>query len=87
MSDVARRALLDADRALRREGLGAVPVHEILEEVLFDLPEGELQATARVASHAMRHAFELEVPLVVGVEAGANWADLQPVTLDDQPRS
>ncbi len=87
VSDVARRALLDADRALRREGLGAVPVHEILDEVLFDLPEAELQATARVASHAMRHAFELEVPLVVGVEAGANWADLAPVTLDDQPRS
>ncbi|MBL0215349.1 MAG: hypothetical protein IPQ07_15865 [Myxococcales bacterium] len=87
VSDVARRALLEADRALRREGLGAVPVHEILDEVLFELPEAELQATARVASSAMRHAFELEVPLVVGVEAGANWADLQPVRLDDQPRS
>jgi DNA polymerase I-like protein with 3'-5' exonuclease and polymerase domains len=29
----------------------------------------------------MRHAFELEVPLVVGVEAGKNWADLEPVRL------
>lgn len=79
VSDVARRALLEADRALRREGLGAVPVHEILDEVLFELPEAELEATARVASAAMRHAFELVVPLVVGVEAGPNWADLQPV--------
>jgi DNA polymerase I-like protein with 3'-5' exonuclease and polymerase domains len=25
----------------------------------------------------MRHAFELEVPLVVGVEAGKNWAELE----------
>jgi DNA polymerase I-like protein with 3'-5' exonuclease and polymerase domains len=30
----------------------------------------------------MRHAFELEVPLVVGVEAGPTWADLEPVQLD-----
>ena len=82
MADVSRRALLEADRALRREGLGAVPVHEILDEVLFEVPEAELAAAARVAAHAMRHAFELEVPLVVGVEAGPNWADLAPVELE-----
>ncbi len=82
VSDVSRRALLEADRALRREGLGAVPVHEILDEVLFEVPAAELQATARVASTAMRSAFELEVPLVVGVEAGANWADLERVTIE-----
>jgi DNA polymerase I-like protein with 3'-5' exonuclease and polymerase domains len=28
----------------------------------------------------MKHAYELEVPLVVGVEAGKNWADLEPVS-------
>ncbi len=77
VSDVARRALLEADRALRREGLGAVPVHEILDEVLFDVPEAELEVTARVARTAMANAFTLEVPLVVGVEAGRNWADLE----------
>ncbi|MCX5746351.1 MAG: DNA polymerase [Proteobacteria bacterium] len=81
VADVSRRALLEADRALRREGLGAVPVLQILDEVLFDVPEAELATAARVASHAMRHAFELEVPLVVGVEAGRNWADLEPIVV------
>jgi hypothetical protein len=28
----------------------------------------------------MSHAFELEVPLVVGVEAGKTWADLAPLS-------
>jgi len=82
VADVARRALLDAERALRRAGLGAVPVHEIVDEVLFEVPEAELEAAARVAADAMRHAFELEVPLVVGVEAGPTWADLDSVRLD-----
>ncbi len=79
VQDVSRRALVDADRALRREGLETVPVLQILDEVLFEVPEAELETAARVASHAMRHAYELEVPLVVGVEAGKNWADLEPV--------
>ncbi len=79
VADVARRALLEADRALRRAGLEAVPVHEIVDEVLFQVPEAELETAARTAVHAMRHAYELEVPLAVGVEAGPNWADLEPV--------
>jgi DNA polymerase-1 len=82
VSDVSRRALLEADRALRREGLGTVPVLQILDEVLFQVPEAELADAARVTATAMRHAFELEVPLVVGVEAGRNWADLERVDLD-----
>lgn len=82
VADVARRALLEADRALRGAGLGAVPVHEIVDEVLFQVPREELEVAARTAVQAMLHAYELEVPLVVGVEAGPNWADLEPLRLD-----
>ncbi len=81
VQDVSRRALVEADRAIAREGLGARPVLQILDEVLFDVPEGELAKAAHVCADAMRHAYELEVPLVVGVEAGKNWADLEPVPL------
>jgi DNA polymerase I len=77
VADVARRALLDADRALRREGIAAAPLVQVVDEVLFEVPEPQLLHAARIATHAMRHAFELEVPLVVGVEAGPNWADLE----------
>ena len=41
--------------------------------------EAELDKAARILSQAMKHAYELEVPLVVGVEAGRNWADLERV--------
>ncbi len=80
VADVARRALLDADRALRAASLRAAPLVQIVDEVLFEVPAGELADAARIAAHAMTHAFELEVPLVVGVEAGATWADLAPVS-------
>ena len=81
VQDVSRRALLEADRALRREGMGTVPVLQILDEVLFDVPEAELPRAARVCADAMRGAYALEVPLVVGVEAGPNWADLERVEI------
>ncbi len=81
VSDVARRGLLDADRELRAAGIRAQPLAQILDEVLFEVPESELVDGATVAATAMRHAFELEVPLVVGIEAGPNWADLTPLPL------
>ena len=81
VQDVARRALLEADRALREAGMRTVPVLQILDEVLFDVAEDELERAARLTADAMRNAYALEVPLVVGVEAGRNWADLEPVPL------
>ncbi|MDB4994670.1 MAG: polymerase [Myxococcaceae bacterium] len=80
VQDVARRALLEADRAIKREGLGALPVLQVVDEILFDVPEVELEKAARVCSDAMKHAYELEVPVPVGVWAGKNWADLEPLT-------
>ncbi|MEO8844631.1 MAG: DNA polymerase, partial [Kofleriaceae bacterium] len=79
VSDVSRRGLLDADTALRRAGLSAQPLAQILDEILFEVAEADLPRAAELAAGSMRHAFELEVPLVVGLEAGPNWADLRPL--------
>ncbi len=79
VSDVARRGLLDADTALRAAGLDAQPLCQILDEVLFEVPLADLHRAAALAADAMRNAFALEVPLVVGVEAGPTWGDLEPL--------
>lgn len=78
VADVARRGLLRAGEALRDAGLAAMPLLQILDEVLFEVPERELATAARIAADAMRTAFALRVPLRVGVRAGARWADLAP---------
>jgi DNA polymerase-1 len=79
VSDVARRGLLDADTALRAAGIAAQPLCQILDEVLFEMPLADLPRAAGLAADAMRNTFALEVPLVVGVEAGPTWGDLQPL--------
>jgi DNA polymerase-1 len=81
VQDVSRRALLEADRAVARRGLRTRPLLQILDEVLFEVPEEELSVAAETCANAMKYAYELEVPLVVGVEAGKNWADLEPVAV------
>ena len=77
VSDVSRRGLLDADTALRAAGLRAMPLVQVLDEVVFEVPEEETARAAKIAADAMRSAFALEAPLRVGVEVGPNWADLK----------
>jgi DNA polymerase-1 len=81
VSDVSRRGLLDADRALRAANLRAAPLVQILDEVLFEVPDDEIPTAAKIAADAMRNAFALEVPLRIGVEVGPNWADLEPLAV------
>lgn len=82
VADVTRRGLLLADRALRAAGLSAVPLLQVHDEVLFEVPDEELAAAAHHAAEAMRHAFDLRVPLRVTCKAGPNWAEL--TRLDSQ---
>ena len=77
VADVSRRGLLRADQALRDAGLRAFPLLQVHDEVLFEVPEGELDEAARVTAEAMRDAWDLVVPLRVGCKAGPNWADLE----------
>lgn len=81
VADVSRRGLLLADRALRDAGLGAKPLLQVHDEVLFEVPEDEIVACARVAAEAMRGAFDLEVPLRVGCKVGPSWGELVPLAI------
>jgi DNA polymerase-1 len=77
VSDVSRRGLLDADRALRAANLEARALVQVLDEVVFEVPDAEVPHAAKLTAEAMRNAFALEAPLRVGVEVGPNWADLE----------
>ncbi|MBX3275902.1 MAG: hypothetical protein KF729_36930 [Sandaracinaceae bacterium] len=83
VADVARRGLLRAGEALAAAGLEAMPVLTVLDEVLFEVPERELDEAARVATAAMRGAFALRVPLRVEARAGERWSELAALEVDE----
>jgi DNA polymerase-1 len=82
VADVSRRGLLDADRELHAAGLHVQPLVQVVDEVLFEVPETEIADAARIAASALMNAFVLEAPLRVGVEVGPNWADLEPYPIE-----
>jgi DNA polymerase-1 len=79
VADVSRRGMLRAYRALKDAGLDAMPLLQILDEVLFEVAEDQVEEAAAVAAEAMRTAFDLRVPLEVGCEVGTSWDALTPL--------
>ncbi|MGF1624736.1 MAG: DNA polymerase I [Alphaproteobacteria bacterium] len=78
-ADIIKRAMRRVPQALADAGLGGRMLLQVHDELLFEVPEGEVEATITTVKMAMegatRPAVELTVPLVVEAGVGANWAE------------
>ena len=72
-ADIMKRAMIRADRALTQSNLGARMLLQVHDELVFEVPEDEVEATADLIRNTMGRAAHLDVPLVVDVGWGANW--------------
>lgn len=74
-ADLCKLAMIRVDAALRERGLAARMVLQIHDELLFDVPESEVEQVSELARREMAQVVALEVPLVVDVGVGASWAE------------
>jgi DNA polymerase-1 len=77
-ADLIKLAMLATHRRLRESGLQAKLLLQIHDELLFETPESEAPALAKLVREAMSTVMELSVPLKVDVSIGATWADALP---------
>ena len=73
-ADIFKVALVRLDRAIDERGLGSRLILQVHDEVLVEVPGGELDAAVDVVTHAMSGAFDLSVPLAVNLSHGSSWA-------------
>jgi DNA polymerase-1 len=71
-ADIIKLAMIHTEKALQEHKLSAVMLLQIHDELVFELPEEELEATRDVVKKAMEGAMQLDVPLVVNFEVGRN---------------
>jgi DNA polymerase-1 len=76
-ADIIRRAMARMDDALARARLGARMLLQVHDELVFEAPDDEIEATKELASRVMIDAPEpavrLTVPLRVDARAAHNW--------------
>jgi DNA polymerase-1 len=72
-ADIMRRAMVRAAQALDRSNLGARMLLQVHDELVFEVPQDEIEPTAELVSKVMSQAAHLDVPLVVDIGHCADW--------------
>lgn len=76
-ADIIRRAMIHMEGALAKARLSAQMLLQVHDELVFELPEDEVEATLpvikRVMENAPMPAVSLSVPLHVDARAADNW--------------
>jgi DNA polymerase-1 len=74
-ADLVKIAMVRVARELTARGLRSRMLLQVHDELLFEVPDGELGALEALAVEVMESALELSVPLKVDVKSGADWAE------------
>jgi DNA polymerase-1 len=77
-ADLIKKAMVEVEPALAKAGLSGRMLLQLHDELLFEVPESELGATARVVRRIMEEVILLQVPLVVELRSGGNWGEMHP---------
>ncbi|WP_051609512.1 DNA polymerase I [Fodinicurvata fenggangensis] len=78
-ADIIKRAMIRVQPALEAEKLKARLVLQVHDELLFEVPDAELEATTKVVTEVMEKAcdpvVQLSVPLVAEAGHGPSWSE------------
>jgi DNA polymerase-1 len=72
-ADIIKRAMIRLPEALADAGLAAQMLLQVHDELIFEVPSSECDATIEVVRRVMSGAAHLDVPLVVDTGVGDNW--------------
>jgi DNA polymerase I len=74
-ADIIKVAMIACHRRLRDEGRRSRLVLQIHDELLFEVPDGEMSAIRSMVTQEMTAAYPLDPPLEVDTGSGATWLD------------
>jgi DNA polymerase-1 len=75
-ADLIKVAMLRIDERLRASKLKTRMTLQVHDELLFDVPEAEVEEIRTMVQHEMENVIELRVPIVADVGVGPNWRDM-----------
>ena len=74
-ADLIKLAMIQMDGELRTRRLRTVMLLSVHDEIVFEVPEAELEIIQALAPRIMENVWQLKVPLKVNLDWGKNWAE------------
>jgi DNA polymerase-1 len=76
-ADLIKIAMIRIDTALRERGLKSRMTLQVHDELVFEVPEKEMETMKTLVRDQMEKVHLLTVPLLVEIGVGKNWRDLE----------
>jgi len=76
-ADLIKLAMIRIDEEIQKRRLQSRMTLQVHDELVFEVPEGEVEGMKQLVREQMENVHELEVPLLVEIGVGANWRDLE----------
>jgi len=75
-ADLIKLAMIRIDRELQERRLKSRMTLQVHDELVFEVPENELEQMKSLVRAQMEQVHSLSVPLLVEIGVGPNWRDL-----------
>jgi DNA polymerase-1 len=79
VAEIIKLAMVRVHARLREEGMASRMLLQVHDELLLEVPEGELAEAAGLVVREMKNAAGLSVPLEVEVKRGRSWGEMRPL--------
>ena len=76
-ADLIKLAMIRIDAAIRQRGLRSQMTLQVHDELVFEVPDSEIEEMKSLVREQMEKVHPLEVPLVVEIGTGPSWRDLE----------
>ena len=76
-ADLIKLAMIRIDAAVRERNLKSRMTLQVHDELVFEVPENEIETMQSLVREQMEKVHALAVPLLVEMGVGPNWRDLQ----------
>jgi DNA polymerase I len=76
-ADLIKLAMIGIDGALDERGLKSRMTLQVHDELVFEVPEAEVEGMRTLVREQMEDVHPLTVPLLVEIGVGKNWRDLE----------
>ena len=74
-ADIIKQAMLGVERAIQDEKLESRLIMQVHDELVFEVPQTELEQMKLLVEREMSGAVPLKVPLKVDINWGRNWSE------------
>jgi DNA polymerase-1 len=76
-ADIIKKAMLALPDELHQVGLQGRMLLQVHDELIFEVPTGEIKETLGVVTRVMENAFKLDIPLKTEAKAGFSWGEMK----------